>query len=144
MKRQLTPRTAEEAIKEAQEYFENAKETLKRSPIEFGAYKKAKYVKEAAGMCYLAALQAIDSYLLANGRSPDKLPASIEEYREALKIVPHNGKLKVALRVVYENLHILAYYRGGVGVNMIKEGFMRAKEIIDTFAKLNREGGAYV
>jgi hypothetical protein len=32
-----------------------------------------------------------------------------------------------AMMLVYQNLHILDYYRGGVSVEMIKEGFKHAK-----------------
>lgn len=138
--KQILPMSMQEALDEAKRYFKNAKETLKKSPIEFGIYTEPKYVKEATGMGYLSALRAIDSYLLAKGTKPDKLPTSIEEYMKALRKIPHNGKLIAALTVVYQNLHIFAYYRSGVGVNMIKEGFMRAKEIIDTFSNLNKSG----
>lgn len=138
MKKLALPKSAEEALNEAKKYFDNAKESLKKSHIEFGRYKEPKYVKEGAGMCYLAALRAIDSYLLRNGMKPDKLPTSIEEYIKSLRKVPHNGKLIASLKTVYENLHIFAYYRSGVDVEMIKSGFTRAKEIIDIFAKLNK------
>jgi tetratricopeptide (TPR) repeat protein len=131
------PKSMEEALDEAERYFENAKETLKKSPIEFGVYTKSKHVKEASAMGYLATLRAIDSYLLARGIKSEELPTSIEEYEKALREIPHNGKLMAALTVVYQNLHILAYYRSGVDVDMIKSGFMRAKEIIETFSKLN-------
>jgi len=128
----------QEALEEAKKYFDNAKEILKKSPIEHGIYMEPKYVKEASAMGYLATLRAIDSYLLAKGTRPEQLPASIEEYRKVLSRIPHNGKLMAALTVVYQNLHILAYYRGGVDVDMIKSGFARAKEIIEIFSRLEK------
>lgn len=124
--------TREEALKEARRYLVNAKQTLARSHIENDIYKDAKYVKEAAGIAYLSALTAIDGYLIGKGINGDKLPASFEGYWNAVhKNIPLNGKLHDALTVVYQNLHILAYYRGGVGVEMVKEGFSNAKKIID-------------
>ena len=128
------PLSSNQALAEAGRYFKNAKGILKKIPIEYGIYTDSKYVKEAAAMGYLSALRAIDSYLLKDGVKPDKLPTSIQEYAKALKKIPHNGKLMTAFRVVYENLHILAYYRSGVDVDMVKSGFKRAKEIIDTFS----------
>ena len=132
------PKSMKEALDEAKEYFANAKETLKKSPIKFGVYTKPKYVKEASAMGYLSTLRAIDAVLLAKGTKPEELPTSIEEYKKALLKIPHNGKLLAALTVVYQNLHILAYYRGGVDVDMIKSGFMRSKEVIETFSRLNK------
>ena len=126
--------TSEEAFSEAQRYFENAKETLTKSIIEYDIYKDKKYVKEASAMGYLSALAAIDGWLLSRGKNPDELPTSIYEYEKAMKKIPHNGKLMSALIVVYENLHILGYYRGGVDVEMIKSGFSKAKLIINTLS----------
>ncbi|MEW6102295.1 MAG: DUF5618 family protein [bacterium] len=129
------PKTPKEAFNEANRYFANAKETLLKTEIEYDRYKDRKYVKEASAMAYLAALSAIDGYLLSIDTPKDKLPTRIEEYEKALHKIPHNGKLISAMATVYENLHIFGYYRGGVGVNMIKEGFQKAKLIIDTLSK---------
>ena len=132
-------KTPQDAISEAKRYFKNAKETLSKSSVEWAAYKDEKCVKEACGIGYLATLRAIDAYLLSKGTLPDKLPTSIQEYERELKKVPHNGKVMTSMRIVYENLHILGYYRGGVGTGMIKEGFRHAKTIIDTFITLSED-----
>ena len=79
------PKSMQEALDEAKRYFKNAKETLKKSPIEFGVYTKPKHVKEASAMGYLATLRAIDSYLLARGIKSEELPASIEEYKKYIQ-----------------------------------------------------------
>jgi len=139
-KKIIAPKTEKEAFAEAEEYFNNAKEILKTIPIEWDAYTKPKFVKEASAMGYLAGIRAIDGYLLSTGISPDKLPASITEYEKALKKIPHNGKLMTALNILYQNLHIFGYYRGGVSVDMIKAGFKSAKLIIDTLAKERKNG----
>ncbi len=135
MAKKISPRTPEACFSEAKRYLANAKETLLKSEIEYDIYKDSKYVKEASAMAYLSALSAIDGWLLSFGKTEDKLPASITEYEKSLQKIPHNGKLKSALTVVYQNLHIFGYYRGGVDVDMIKSGFQKAKLIIDTLNK---------
>lgn len=136
-RKKRAPRTQREALKEARTYLKNAGESLRKSPVEFGIYKEPKYVKEASAVGYLAALRAIDSYLLVRGIAPEKLPTSIEEYQKHLRKIPHNGKLLAALTVVYQNLHIFAYYRGGVDVEMVKSGLARAEELVESFAGLS-------
>jgi len=43
---------------------------------------------------------------------------------------------------LYENAKdILRYYRGGIGVDMIKEGLKHAKVIIDTLSKVKSFDG---
>jgi len=130
----------EYSISEVYRYLANAKETLSKSPIEYGRYTDSKYVREAAGMAYLAALKAIDVYLISIGLERKVLPKSIDGYWNLIrKKIPLNGKLTASVNTVYENLHIFAYYRGGVGVEMVKEGFSNAKKIIDMLSKLMPE-----
>jgi hypothetical protein len=50
-----------------QRFFNNAKEILRKSAIEAEHYHDAKYVSEASGMAYLAALKAIFDYAERNG-----------------------------------------------------------------------------
>ncbi len=51
-------------MREALRYSENAKETLKNAPTEYGTYTDIKYVQEACGTAYLAILKAVDEYLV--------------------------------------------------------------------------------
>ena len=46
-----------------------------------------------------------------------------QKQKKYKKKIPHNGKLKAALKIAYENLHLFAYYRGATGVKLVKEGF---------------------
>ncbi len=135
MKRDL-PLTPQEAIERSEEYYNNAKEILKDVEIKFGIYTDGKKVREACAMGYLSALTAIDAYLLKRGKKPEELPTSFAEYREVVSKMPYNGKLTASLTAVYQNLHVLGYYRGGIEVEMIKSGFKHAKRIIDTIKKL--------
>ncbi len=54
-------------MKEPLRYFNNAKETLNKSPIEDNQYTDDKYVKSACGIAYLGVLKAIEDYLLKKG-----------------------------------------------------------------------------
>ena len=125
-------RTKEQAISEAFRYLANAKETLSRIPIEHGkVYSDSKYVREASGIAYLAPLRAIDGYLLDKGTHPDKLPNSIDDYWDVLNKMDNSGVLKANLHVVYESLHLSAYYRGSIDVQMVKSGMQSAREIVN-------------
>lgn len=98
-------------------------------------YLDAKPVREACAVGYVAALLAIDGALLARGVDPKKLPDSYEDYEASLRrLVPRNGKLREALIITYDNLHLFGYYRGGVGIQMIKEGLDCARFLIDALA----------
>jgi len=132
----IVPKTKEEAISEAKRFLKNAKEILSKTEIEYGKiYKDPKATREAAGIAYLAALLAIDGYLISKGTPKDKLPTSIDGYMDAIRKIPRNGKLMVNLITAYQNLHILAYYRGGVNVDMIKAGLKSVEEIINILEK---------
>ncbi|MEW6687240.1 MAG: DUF5618 family protein [Candidatus Edwardsbacteria bacterium] len=125
-------KTLEKSFLNAERYYRNAKEFLRQAKIEYGIYKDEKPVREACGLGYLAALQAIDGFLLQMGLTKDKLPTSIDGYQSALKkYAARDGKVMAALTVVYQNLHILGYYRGGVDVEMIKSGFEKARFVIE-------------
>lgn len=124
-------------LSEAYRYLANAKETISKSPIGYGIYTDSKYVREAAGIAYLAALKALDIYFISKGMKKAELPQSIEEYQIFVKKkIPLNGKLNSSLTIVYQNLHILAYYRGGVDIVMIKSGFENARKVIEMINKL--------
>lgn len=126
--------------------FENAKETLKKSGIntKYSIYEDVKYTQEASETAYLAALRAIDGYLVSKGLvSPDKLPTSVQGYFNILSNFAKTGRNRARdilgyFHVVYENLHILGHYRGGRGVKMIKEGFDNAEKIIQIITKYKK------
>jgi len=127
----------EYSIGEAYRYLANAKETLSKSPIEYGRYTDSKYVREAAGMAYLSALKALDIYLISVGIDKGKLPKSIDGYWNLIhKKIHLNGKLSAAVSIVYENMHVDAYYRGHTGVGLVKEGFDNARKVIEMISKL--------
>ena len=121
-------------MKEAIRYLQNAKEILKKAPIEDNRYADVKYVQEACGTAYLAILKAIDEYLLNKGFSKKELPRSVDAYRTALQkyLGVHNGKLLKEFEDLYDELHIAGYYRGMLhSVGIVKEALKLAKAFIE-------------
>jgi hypothetical protein len=121
-------------MKEALRYLQNAKEILRKAPIEDGRYADVKYVQEACGVAYLAILKAIDEYLLNKGLNRKELPKSVDAYRKALQkyLNIHNGKLLREFEGIYDELHIAGYYRALlVHVNIVKDALKAAKGFIE-------------
>jgi hypothetical protein len=129
-------------MNEALRYLQNAKEILRKAPVEDGRYAKVypersrrvKHVQEACGVAYLAVLKAIDEYLLNKGVSKKELPKSIDGYRGALQkyLAVRDGKLVREFESLYEELHIAGYYRALlVHVDMVKDALKAAKEFIE-------------
>jgi len=115
-------------------YFQNAKEILRKAPIEDGRYADIKHVQEACGVAYLAVLKAIDEYLLNRGLSKKELPKSVDAYRKALQkyLDVHDGKLIREFEGVYDELHIAGYYRGMLhSVEVVKAALNTAKGFIE-------------
>jgi len=121
-------------MKEALRYLQNAKEILRKAPIEDGRYADIKHVQEACGTAYLAVLKAVDEYLINKGFSKKELPKSVDGYRGAMQkyLAVRDGKLVREFERLYEELHIAGYYRGLLGhVNIVKDALKAAKEFIE-------------
>ena len=121
-------------MKEALRYLSNAKEILKKAPIEDNRYTDVKYVQEACGTTYLAVLKVIDEYLLKKGLTKKELPRSTDAYRKALQkyLAVHDGKLLREFEALYELLHIAGYYRGNLYfVDVVKDAIKSAKTFIE-------------
>ncbi|MEW6680658.1 MAG: DUF5618 family protein [bacterium] len=121
-------------MNEALRYLNNAKEILKKAPIEDNYYTDVKYVQEACGTAYLAILKAINGYLLNKGLTKKELPKSYETYAKMLRkyLSIHNGKLFRQFDHLYDELHLAGYYRGDLhNVNAIKEILKSAKDFIE-------------
>jgi hypothetical protein len=95
-------------------YLENAREILKRIPIEDDIYLDRKPVREAFGTAYLAILEALNVALLKKGLHKKELPKSVDGYMAAIKkhLSVHNGKLIREFDSLYDSIHIAGYYRG--------------------------------
>ena len=121
-------------MKEPLRYLQNAKDILKKAPIEGKRYSDVKFVREACGTAYLAILKSIDEYLLNKGMSRKELPRSVDAYRKALKkhIAIRNGKLLREFEDLYDELHIAGYYRGNLhSIGVVKESLKSAKSFIE-------------
>ena len=121
-------------MNEALRYFQNAKEILRKAPIEDGRYADIKHVQEACGTAYLAVLKAVDEYLINKGFSKKELPKSVDGYRGAMQkyLAVRDGKLVREFERLYDELHIAGYYRGLLGhVNIVKDALDDAKEFIE-------------
>jgi len=121
-------------MKEALRYLQNAKEILRKAPIEDGGYADIKPVQEACGTAYLAVLKAIDEYLIKKGVDERELPQSVDGYRDMIRkyAMVHDGKLLKGFEKLYKALHIAGYYRGLLeDVDMVKDALKAAKEFIE-------------
>ncbi|MBI4232369.1 DUF5618 family protein [Candidatus Peregrinibacteria bacterium] len=118
---------------EAIRYFHNAQGTVRKSKIVRGRfYQDTKYVVEASGTLWIAILKAIRAYLLTHGVAERSLPNSKEAYSSALKEhSTHNGKLLATFEDLYHIVHLDGYYRGVSVVENLKEGFQRARQLIE-------------
>ena len=122
-------------MKESIRYLNNAKEILKKVPIEGRVYTDVKPVREAFGTAYLAILEAINEYLITkHGLIKKELPKSVDAYRDALHkyMAIRNGKLMREFEMLYDTLHIAGYYRGLLyDIDVVKEALKAAKLFIE-------------
>jgi len=121
--------------------YENAARVIESYPRDIEELVKNNELKEIPGIGK-SIEEKITEYL-STGRLKylDELKKEIPEGLLDIMNIPGMGPRKT--KIVYENLHIFAYYRGGVGVEMVKEGFNNAKIIIDMLSKLMTEKGKH-
>tara|TARA_B100002003_G_C13858658_1_gene420502 strand:+ start:64 stop:441 length:378 start_codon:yes stop_codon:yes gene_type:complete len=120
--------------KEALRYLKNAKDILKKVPIEDNFYTDIKPVREAFGTAYLAILEAINEALINKGYTRKELPKSVVGLRKALQkhLSIHNGKLMRDFERLYDGVHIAGYYRGLIyNKNAVHEYLKSAKAFIN-------------
>src|SRR5438067_1906028 len=91
-------------------FFNNAKETLAKSGIEYGHYLDSKYVSEAGGMAYLAARKAILNFAKEKGMIVKPVPKTYEGMSHLIDKFPQRNKLHYKFKDVYDILHSGAYY----------------------------------
>lgn len=121
-------------MRKPQRYLNNAKEILKKVPIENNIYTDVKPVREAFGTAYLAVLEAVNDYLMKKGVVKKELPKSIDSYRNALQkhIAVHDGKLMREFEMLYDTLHIAGYNRALIyNVDMVKDALKSARSFIE-------------
>ncbi len=124
----------------AKRYLQNARETLKKAGVDrrVGEYVDLKYVSEASGTAYLAALEALKALFLWEGLVDEREVKSklkrVEMYDSLLKRVMRIGKDRdVLIRLfdnVYSLLHIGGYYRELQDKKAIDSGFEKVEKMI--------------
>ena len=120
--------------REAVRYLSNAREILRRIPVEDDTYIDRKPVREAMGTAYLAVLEAINDALGKRGVAKKDLPRSVEAYRSALRrhFAARNGKLLREFEKLYDALHIAGYYRGLIyDAKMVRDALKAAGSFIE-------------
>lgn len=123
--------------REAVRSLNNAREILRRVPVEGDTYIDRKPVREAMGTAYLAVLEAINEALSRRGVARKDLPKSVDAYRAALQrhLAPRNGKLLRQFESLYDALHIAGYYRGLIyDRKMVRQALIAAHSFIEKVA----------
>ena len=123
--------------REAVRYLNNAREILRRVPVEGDTYLDRKPVREAMGTAYLAVLEAINEALSRQGVARKDLPKSVDAYRAALQrhLAPRNGKLLRQFESLYDALHIAGYYRGLIyDRKLVRDALIAAHSFIEKIA----------
>ncbi len=121
-------------MKEPLAYLKNAKDILKKAPIEGNRYADVKFVQEACGLAYLAVLKAVDGFLQGKGLNKKELPRSVEGYRRALKraLSTRDGIILREFKDLYDELHVAGYCGGFFhNVNIVKGALKTAKVFIE-------------
>jgi hypothetical protein len=136
-KRKLLGITPKSTFFRAESIYKQAREGLKKVPIENGFYKPDGALSLGASSGgYLAAILAIDGYLLSKGVQPESMPHlaifSFEKYEEVLTEIPIKGGILVSsFKIVYNNL-IIPNYTQKQKVEIMDEGLEKVKFIITT------------
>lgn len=123
--------------REAVRYLNDAREILRRIPVERDTYLDRKPVREAMGTAYLAVLEAIREELGQRGVAKKDLPRSVEAYRVALRRHwgVRNGKLLQEFEKLYDALHIAGYDQGLIyDTTMAKDALKAAHNFIERLA----------
>jgi len=123
--------------REAVRYLNNAREILRRVPVEGDTYLDRKPVREAMGTAYLAVLEAINEALSRRGVARKDLPKSVDAYRAALQrhLGARNGKLLRQFESLYDALHIAGYYRGLIyDRKLVRDALIAAHSFIEKIA----------
>ncbi len=127
-----------EHVSEAKRYIANARETLKKAePIVFDHYSDEKYVREAAGIGYLAVFKALNGYFLGKvGLLKKELPKNYDAYIHLLnKYTQKNKTFILLLNTIYDDLHVEAYYRGNTQAQAVNSALKRALTAVNYIEK---------
>ncbi len=125
-------------MKESLGCLKNAKDILKKAPIEGNRYADVKFVQEACGTAYLAVIKAVDEFLQGKGLGKKELPKSVDGYKKALKkyLSTRDSILLREFKDLYDELHIAGYCGGFLhNVHVVKGVLKAVKVFIDKLDK---------
>ncbi len=132
-----TPTTPQERLELARRYLQNARETLKKAGVKkrTGRYEDIKYVSSAAGIAYLAALEALKALFIQEGLISDlRKVKNVRTVYSLINRLTRIGKdrdvLKDLFDDVYKILHVAAYYRELQNKKSVDAGFEQVEKII--------------
>lgn len=125
------PKDWERHFEKAVRYYHNAKEELRAIPLNDGFYTDEKALRKAAGMCWLAVVEAAKGFLIRKGVPANKL-RSADAYRHLLSQYKEiDGKFFQHYESAQQAVHIFIYYWGARQVSLAKTGFADAKFVIE-------------
>jgi hypothetical protein len=117
-------------------YYQNAREEIRRIPIEDGFYTDEKALRKAAGICWLAVAEAASGFLTRRGIEAKKL-RSADAYRHLLSQHKEiDGKFFKHYESALQLVHIAIYYQGFNVVDYVKAGFDHAKFVIEKLTRM--------
>jgi len=121
-------------IKEAERYFDNARQILSEKAGKDGDYyDDPKYVKMAGDTAWKGVLIALDGTLgvrdnLKSGQRPD-----FKDYQNA--VAKRDKKMTKPLFYAYESLHKVLGYDGNLYYKIVQSGLEQGKTIVSWAAK---------
>jgi hypothetical protein len=131
------PNLWQKYFNKAVEYYKNARVKLRGLSVEYNHYKDAKMLQESAGLCWLAVLSSLQGFFVSSGILPKNMPKSADGYGALLSKFKHkDGKLMKAFWLTYYDIHQHVYYEGNTHVLIVKEGFQRAKFVIEKLTRI--------
>ncbi len=119
---------------EAMRYIHNAEEILQTKANKNGMYyQDEKYCKMACGTAYNGVLMAIKEYIKQKNITIERKPyqrIKIDNIKERLSELK-DYEMQNHLKNAYNILHLSGYYDGTTSINLINDGILIAKKIIE-------------
>ena len=125
----------ENPIEEAQQYVDNAKDTLKDNgelDTATRLYGDRKYVRSAGHFLWNAVLIVLDAVFQV--KTPRRRHPDIKDYKDA--VASRDRKLLALVNNGYDTMHIAMSYDGNQSKAVCDEGFRLANEIIKICSKM--------
>ena len=119
-------------------YIDNANATLKLAGKDGQFFVDQKYVRTACGTAFSGILVALDGLFDIKKVPKRRGRKAIEYYQDNLSKI--DKRLLNYLNSAYNVLHLEGYYSGEKKINVIKEGFDSAVNIINALKPYSKNG----